>query len=69
MRAINLLIWARLCIKSAIIAIKKGSKRMRVAMRKVVIEVLGGIAYVRSAPKGIDVEIIDLDITREGEDK
>jgi hypothetical protein len=28
MKAINLLIWARLCIKSAITAMKKGYKRM-----------------------------------------
>ena len=30
-------------------------------MSKVIIEVLGGVAYVVSAPAGIDVEIIDLD--------
>lgn len=35
-------------------------------MNKVVIEVLGGVAYVKSAPEGIDVEIIDFD-NAEGE--
>lgn len=34
---------------------------------KVVVQVLGGVAYVLSAPEGIDVEIIDLD-NAEGED-
>ena len=28
---------------------------------KVVVQVIGGVAYVVSAPAGIDVEIIDLD--------
>ena len=36
-------------------------------MSKVVIEVLGGVAYVKSVPDGIDVEIIDLD-NAEGEE-
>jgi hypothetical protein len=37
-------------------------------MSKVTIEVLGGVAYVLSVPKGIEVEIIDLDISEsEGE--
>ena len=35
-------------------------------MSKVVIEVLGGVAYLISAPEGIEVEIIDLD-NAEGE--
>ena len=34
---------------------------------KVVVQVLGGVAYLVSAPAGIDVEIIDLD-NAEGED-
>ena len=42
-------------------------KRERV-MNKVVIEVLGGVAYVKSASEGIEVEIIDYDnAEREGE--
>jgi len=37
-------------------------------MSKVVIEVLGGVAYVKSASEGIEVEIIDYDnAEREGE--
>lgn len=36
-------------------------------MNKVIIEVLGGVAYVTSAPQGIEVEIIDLDNREEGE--
>jgi hypothetical protein len=35
-------------------------------MSKVVIEVLGGVAYVKSAPEEIEVEIIDYD-NAEGE--
>jgi len=35
-------------------------------MDKVVIQVLGGVAYLISAPEGIEVEIIDLD-NAEGE--
>jgi hypothetical protein len=35
-------------------------------MNKVVIQVLGGVAYLVSAPEGIEVEIIDLD-NAEGE--
>jgi hypothetical protein len=35
---------------------------------KVVIEVLGGVAYVKSVPEGVEVEIIDYDnAEREGE--
>jgi hypothetical protein len=30
-------------------------------MSKVIIEVIGGVAHLVSAPAGIDVEIIDLD--------
>jgi hypothetical protein len=37
-------------------------------MSKVVIEVLGGVAYVKSVPEGVDVEIIDLD-NAEGEEE
>lgn len=37
------------------------------ANNKVVVQVLGGVAYVVSAPAGVDVEIIDLD-NAEGED-
>ena len=37
-------------------------------MSKVVIEVLGGVAYVKSSPKEIEVEIIDLD-NAEGEEE
>jgi hypothetical protein len=29
--------------------------------RKVVIEVLGGVAYVKDCPEDVDVEIIDYD--------
>jgi spermidine synthase len=35
-------------------------------MNKVIIEVSGGVAYLKSAPKGVDVEIIDFD-NAEGE--
>jgi hypothetical protein len=35
-------------------------------MDKVTIQVLGGVAYVLSAPKGIEVEIIDLDTVESG---
>ena len=35
-------------------------------MNKVIVEVLGGVAYVKSAPEGIEVEIIDYD-NKEGE--
>jgi hypothetical protein len=35
-------------------------------MNKVIIEVLGGVAYVISAPVGVEVEIRDLD-SQEGE--
>jgi len=35
-------------------------------MDKVVIQVLGGVAYLLSAPEGMEVEIIDLD-NAEGE--
>ena len=38
-------------------------------MKRVIIEVLGGVAYVTSAPEGIEVEIIDLDNIEEGEGK
>lgn len=30
-------------------------------MNKVIIQVIGGVAHLVSAPAGIDVEIIDLD--------
>lgn len=36
-------------------------------MNKVVIEVLGGVAYVKSAPEGTYVEIIDRDNEEAGE--
>jgi hypothetical protein len=42
-------------------------KEGKMTNSKVVVEVLGGVAYVVSAPAGIDVEIIDLD-NAEGED-
>ena len=35
-------------------------------MNKVIIEVSGGVAHLKSAPKGVDVEIIDFD-NAEGE--
>ena len=35
------------------------------ATRKVVIEVLGGVAYVASCPEDVAVEIIDYDNTNE----
>ena len=43
------------------------SEQEKMGSSKVVVEVMGGVAYVVSAPAGIDVEIIDLD-NAEGED-
>jgi hypothetical protein len=38
-------------------------------MEKVIIEVLGGVAYVKSSPKNIEVEIRDYDTDGVDEDK
>ena len=37
-------------------------------MDKVIIEVLGGVAYLVESPKNIEVQIIDLDSEKVGED-
>jgi len=43
----------------------KGRGRRR--MSKVIVEVMGGVAYVTSAPAGVEVQIIDRDNEEVGE--